>query len=110
MAFVASASQRNSRQKGQNRMQLTRSELDKIVDQAGADLYEKAGGKTQAVTPDLMLDVAEKHRLPIGANITNDVVARTIFIAAFCGEALDALKAGKDAVWHRLEQLAAQPA
>lgn len=85
-------------------MKLTKDDVAGMILQAGADLRQ-VSGPTGCVTPDDIVSVADKHDLPIGLDIASDPVARTIFIAAFCGEARKALEAGIDAVWRRLQQL-----
>lgn len=85
-------------------MKLTRSDIDRKVAQAASSLLARA--PNNRVTPELMMQIADEHQLPIGTSVENDVVARTIFVAAFAPEAKAIVGRGCDLVWQRFEQLA----
>jgi hypothetical protein len=80
-------------------MTISRDDIVKRVQAAGAFL--RSSCPTPPVSPDDLVAAADAHELPIGAmNVANDPVARAIFIAAYCGEAKEALERGYDAVWN----------
>lgn len=84
---------------------VTKADVDQRIDAAGADLRALVPNLHRPVRPEEVIEVADRHQLPIGLSVENDPVARTIFVAAFCGGADAALEAGREAVWQRFEAL-----
>ncbi|MDB5238322.1 MAG: hypothetical protein JWM46_592 [Candidatus Kaiserbacteria bacterium] len=76
---------------------VTREDIESRVEDAGKLLKERT--PTLPVQPDVLLQVADESKLPIGsADLARDPVARTVFIVAFAPQATVERQAGIDAI------------
>lgn len=90
-------------------IQITRTDVEHNVHKAAALL--RAQTTSLPITPEILHRVADESDLPIGnPDIGSDLIARTVFIAAFAAEARNELAAGIDAICTRIFGLPASAA